>query len=460
MYGSNLAVATEAPAAPPWPDTLAGTRVRVRNGATLREMDAPLLYASPSQINFQVPVEIGASFGTVSVLTPAGASSDVSANFVAARFSAFTGTHVPFGPAVVQQANAAGIEQNRFLRPAHAGDVLVIWGTGLGGGQRSDVRVWVGQTPLPPFYAGPAPGLPGVDQINVAIPSPDNYCFVPVSVEVAGQPGTVYTIAASSAPGPCPGIFAFGQQALGLLDAGGTVKIVGITIQDPNAEFWAANYDAAHLSLLANYDGEPQGTPVACTTSRYSYSRLGAPPVRLLPSEVYGSIVPLDGVSVSVTGTCPVTFVEGADGIYRASSASGCTPQAYSVHAQDWGSGGLIIPPPAPALVQASFDPVNGTVSWSGNSSSRFTLELSSSFTLPGNIFNGLTDVTQASCRLSGQDGGGEIDAPINLSPGPAQRSVVFRLESATISSGSGDPLQAAVMRVVRTAETAVSLPQ
>jgi hypothetical protein len=81
------------------------------------------------------------------------------------------------------------LAQNSLTRPAHPNDVVTLWGTGLGSAAQSQVSVLVGGRPAPMTYAGPAPGSPGLDQLNVRIPNdpaiPEG-CYVAVDITVAG----------------------------------------------------------------------------------------------------------------------------------------------------------------------------------------------------------------------------------------------------------------------------------
>ena len=92
-----------------------------------------------------------------------------------------------------QVASAGEWSVNLLTRPAHPGQVLVLWGTGLGavaGDEQSgplptdlrppDLEVIVGRHPVTIFYAGRSGCCAGVDQINVEVPTDVEGCFVPV----------------------------------------------------------------------------------------------------------------------------------------------------------------------------------------------------------------------------------------------------------------------------------------
>jgi uncharacterized protein (TIGR03437 family) len=126
---------------------------------------------------------------------------------------------------------------NWTLTPAHAGDTLVLWGTGGGadaandtGGtsgdqtQAGNFSVIVSGRQITPLYAGASSGFPGLWQINFTLPAdiaPD--CFASVQVSAGGELSN-----AVSLPIAASGLdFCFDPQlnksALSSLDSGGTI---------------------------------------------------------------------------------------------------------------------------------------------------------------------------------------------------------------------------------------------
>jgi uncharacterized protein (TIGR03437 family) len=58
---------------------------------------------------------------------------------------------------------------NSISNPAHEGDIVVVFATGLSG--TGKITGQIHDTPIDtPYYAGPAPGLDGVQQVNLQIP--------------------------------------------------------------------------------------------------------------------------------------------------------------------------------------------------------------------------------------------------------------------------------------------------
>lgn len=183
-----------------------------------------------------------------------------------------------------------------MLDPALAGDALVIWGTGLGQHPLDDVTAYIGGLPVKPFYAGPAPGLPGVDQINLFLPpGVAARCFLPFVVRIAGKDSPVYTLSTGEARGmPCPAEIGLGPAGLETLDQGGMVHLTVLNLlskPDRSSQFvesWVGEYDSALLSVLVNHDATPP-VPLGCSRSNYSYSRSNPRLATIrLPVEFYG----------------------------------------------------------------------------------------------------------------------------------------------------------------------------
>jgi uncharacterized protein (TIGR03437 family) len=89
------------------------------------------------------------------------------------------------------------------VSPAHPGQVIILWMTGLGGVTGGDnvaspgynfeanggnITVTIGGTPITPAYAGRAPGLAGTDQVNLTLPANiATGCTVPVQLSENGS---------------------------------------------------------------------------------------------------------------------------------------------------------------------------------------------------------------------------------------------------------------------------------
>jgi uncharacterized protein (TIGR03437 family) len=119
-----------------------------------------LLYTGASQINFQVPASLGSKTSTTLVVTVDGSSSAPQVVALAPVWPAI------FANGVLNQDNT----ENTAGTPAKAGSILQIFATGIPTSATVSVQI-ADQKNLIPLYAGAAPGLTGVQQVNATIPT-------------------------------------------------------------------------------------------------------------------------------------------------------------------------------------------------------------------------------------------------------------------------------------------------
>ena len=151
---------------------LAGTNVSV----TFDGLVAPLLYTGAQQINLQVPPGLGAKATAQLVVTVDGVASAPQTVTLAAVAPGI------FNPGILNQDNSVNGPNN----PAPAGSIVQIYATGLGTGTAVTARI-ANDTIASPYYGGPAPGLIGVQQVNIAVPA--DVGAGPADIEVCGSTG-------------------------------------------------------------------------------------------------------------------------------------------------------------------------------------------------------------------------------------------------------------------------------
>jgi uncharacterized protein (TIGR03437 family) len=134
---------------------LAGTVTRL----TMDGVEGRILYADSRQINFQVPVELAGRASAQLIVTADGLQSTPRAVMLAGSNPGV------FPGAILNQDNTA----NAAANPAESGSVVQVFLTGLPEG-RATVRVH-DRAFAEALYAGPAPGLIGVQQVNAMIPA-------------------------------------------------------------------------------------------------------------------------------------------------------------------------------------------------------------------------------------------------------------------------------------------------
>jgi len=173
IYGSNLATSTASASSFPIPTALGGAAV------TANGISAPILYASPLQINAQIPFEVSDGAGTLSVTVNGQAARETSINIQASAPGLF-----------VQQGTAAVVNQNGLVnsqsQPAAAGTVIAAYLTGLGAvtpfavtgnaaptsplSTLAGVTATIGSFAASVQFAGLAPGFAGLYQVNILVP--------------------------------------------------------------------------------------------------------------------------------------------------------------------------------------------------------------------------------------------------------------------------------------------------
>ena len=134
---------------------LAGALVTV----AIDGLPAAILYNSAQQINFQLPSDLGSKTSAQLVVTVDGKAS---APYTVALSPAWPSI---FAGGVLNQDSALNGRQT----PAAPGSVLQIFATGVPSSATVSITIG-GRDGLVPLYAGPAPSVPGVQQVNVAIP--------------------------------------------------------------------------------------------------------------------------------------------------------------------------------------------------------------------------------------------------------------------------------------------------
>jgi uncharacterized protein (TIGR03437 family) len=173
LFGSRFTTQQAGATQIPLERELAGVRVRVG------DIDAPLHFVSPGQINAQLPLEAqpGAS---VSVLVSAGGLLTAPQTYLVAP--AMPGIFIgSSGPAILDGQSHLVTAAN----PARIGDVLQIFATGLGATDppvasgaagpsfstvTNPVSVTVGGVDAAVVYQGLAPGFVALYQVNIIVP--------------------------------------------------------------------------------------------------------------------------------------------------------------------------------------------------------------------------------------------------------------------------------------------------
>jgi uncharacterized protein (TIGR03437 family) len=207
VYGNFLLTSPSIPSGVPTSASLTGLSLEFAGGLT-----APLLYAGPSQVNFQVPWELaGQAQSTVAVAWngQAGAAKPVGIAAFAPGIFAMNGQGT--GQGAILDSSYALVDASN---PATAGaSVIQIYCTGLGAVDNQPVTgapapetslshaattptVLIGGAQATVMFSGLAPGSVGGYQINATVPAGSaKGAAVPVVVSIGGATSNTVTLA-------------------------------------------------------------------------------------------------------------------------------------------------------------------------------------------------------------------------------------------------------------------------
>lgn len=215
LFGSALTTQSAQTATTlPLPTTLAGLTVKL-NG-----ISATLFFASANQVNLQVPSGVAPGTATIEVFNGASTMplATGTVTVAAAAPGLFTADLSGKGQVIALNADAsrnADFERFPGSRPELAGSYVTLYATGIGNtnplvadGQAAPANpalatgvtnVTIGGVAAQVLFSGLAPGLVGLWQINVVLPSQlPTQVATPLSVELHGRSSFSATLAVAN----------------------------------------------------------------------------------------------------------------------------------------------------------------------------------------------------------------------------------------------------------------------
>ena len=182
LFGANLASVTAQATAQPLPTILGGATLAITDAAgTVR--NAPLLYVSPGQINFEVPD--GTVPGLATLVTNGQTFTAAVQSVAPTLFSMNgTGTGVAAATAISVQVANPQLQSPVPVFQCTGADCLPVpislgvdtpvyvtfYGTGIRNrSSLANVTVTIDGIDAPVLYAGPAPNYTGLDQVNAGL---------------------------------------------------------------------------------------------------------------------------------------------------------------------------------------------------------------------------------------------------------------------------------------------------
>ena len=381
---------------PPFQPELAGSRLEIRSMESGIVYSAAMIHAWNFQLAGILPFETPAGPAQVTAVYEDRRGPPVEILVVDSLPGLFAVSQQGFGPGVIQNfVSPAEQPLNTLTNPALPGQYIILWGTGLGEVSASDdAYVMIGTMPFKPQYAGPAPGLPGVDQFNVVLPDSEELprgCYVPVSVSAGGRSSGRVSASIAESAGACDHPWQLPPETLEALDAGGRVKTLEVSVRDND--------------FLFPPDG-PQPLPRRSLTAFANFELANASGVALRSPK---SNSPFGG-ALAWCGSIPRGIIVG--GIIGPGRPLPQPP-----------------PPPNPALVPAD---AGEALEFLGPDGRRFELRRASPRDGPGgpNLFDpyqftqlGISDLLVPGSWLLQASGGADTEAfsaPVELPPLPA----------------------------------------
>jgi uncharacterized protein (TIGR03437 family) len=180
IYGERLSSSEQVASRVPLALQMNATTVKV-NGA-----EVPLLYVGPGQINFLLPQDL--AVGPISVTVSNAGSESGAMQLTLAEAS----------PAIFMLSGTQGavlVAGTGSPRPARPGEIIEIYATGFGRTSVTPV-VLIGGERTEVLFSGPAPGFPGLNQINARVPGNSSTGpAIPLRIDLGGRSSNTVTIA-------------------------------------------------------------------------------------------------------------------------------------------------------------------------------------------------------------------------------------------------------------------------
>lgn len=204
LFGTRVAAGTASATALPLSGLLSGAQLLV-NGTPV-----PLFFASPGQINFQMPFELqGQTSAELKVSVLGITTPPVTIPLAAAAPGLFTVSQD--GKGFVVALHGTDNTPITAQSPARAGETIVVYGTGLGrvsptvasgaaspsspaATTQTAATATIGTNSARVVFSGLAPGFVGLYQINIEIPSATPAADVPLTVSIGGANSNLVTL--------------------------------------------------------------------------------------------------------------------------------------------------------------------------------------------------------------------------------------------------------------------------
>jgi uncharacterized protein (TIGR03437 family) len=348
IKGTNLSSqplsSLQSSAAPGLPLTLNGTSVSVTvNGTTVQP---PIYYTSPTQLGVVLPSSTPVGTGTITVTNSGQPSLTAPIQVVTSALGLDTLYGSGTGEGVVTDANGVVLTATNSASP---GQTVILWGSGVGADTANTDRVYPEQQdnltgiPMQVYIGGISATIlyrgrsqfPGVDQVNVTIPTTvATGCDVSVVAVSGNVVSNSITLPINAGGGACsdPNLGIGGTTASSL--SGKTTVNYGFAAILESTEPGIASSAPTTTSSATAIFESVSGAQFAASASS-GYASIGSCIVTASTTSSSNGTIPtitgLDAGAVSVTGpagTQTLSTIPGYLGIYEATLPSGFIPPA------------------------------------------------------------------------------------------------------------------------------------
>ncbi len=252
-FGRNLGPASLVQATSfPLPTTqgLAGTSIRVTVAGVTT--NAIMIYTVAGQAAAILSSQTPVGEGTLTVTYQGQTSAPVRIRVVRSAFGVFTRNQAGSGPAIVQNVNSeADRPVNALTDVARPGQVMILWGTGLGpvsgneaaaplpGDMDIPTEVLVGGRLARVIYKGRSGCCAGIDQIVFEVPTGVEGCYVPVVVRTGSIVSNFTTMSIAARGRSCSDPTGFTEAELDRVARGESLRIGTIDLSRVRTQFVA-----------------------------------------------------------------------------------------------------------------------------------------------------------------------------------------------------------------------------
>ncbi len=263
----------------PLPAQLAGTSISV----TVAGSTVPciMLYTTATQVAAVLPSNTPLGSGTMVATYNGVNSAPLNITVAAHDFGVF---------AVNQGGNGAGVFTNAITNVVNAesasanpGDLVDIWGTGLGavaGNEAAgplpgpipnlDLQVFVGTQQAQVMYAGRSGCCTGLDQIEIAVPAGVSGCAVPVYIVDGGVVSNFITMSIAPSGATCSNPGGYDPSILQTAQKNGSLRVGSLSLSRIHAYTAKIDYQgdaaAAYFGKIPLADlNQPVQIPAANT---------------------------------------------------------------------------------------------------------------------------------------------------------------------------------------------------